>query len=107
MESRRHSLRASAAAVVVPKSVLGADGRAQPGVVGVGACGTADMGRFVSNQDCAVAAVCDVAKSRVETAAKTIGGNVASYGDYRLASRRGRGGRGGGAAAPQPAAVAS
>ncbi|MGD0499152.1 MAG: Gfo/Idh/MocA family oxidoreductase [Bryobacteraceae bacterium] len=83
MESRRQFLRTSAAAMAASKSVLGANDRVQLGVIGVGTRGTADMGRFVQNQDCAVVAVCDVAKSRVETAAKTIGGSVASFGDYR------------------------
>jgi predicted dehydrogenase len=65
------------------KSVLGANDRVQLGVIGVGSRGTDDMGRFVANQDCAVVAVCDVAKSRLETAVAKSGGTVASYGDYR------------------------
>jgi predicted dehydrogenase len=83
MESRRDFLRTSAAATAASKSVLGANGRVQLGVIGVGSRGTDVMGRFVANQDGAVVAVCDVAKSRLETAAAKIGGNVASCADYR------------------------
>ena len=83
MESRRDFVRTSAAAMAASKSVLGANDRVQLGVIGVGSRGTDDMGRFVANQDCAVVAVCDVAKSRLETAVAKSGGTVASYGDYR------------------------
>jgi predicted dehydrogenase len=76
-------LQVSAAAVAVARSVTGANERIQLGVIGTGTRGTSVMSRFAANQDCAVAAVCDVSKSKVESAAAKIGGGVAAYGDYR------------------------
>ncbi len=83
MESRRHFSRTSAAAMVASKSILGANGRVQLGVIGVGARGTDDMGRFVADEDCSIVAVCEVSKSKLAAAAAKTGGKAASYGDYR------------------------
>jgi hypothetical protein len=78
-------LRTSAAAMVASKSILGANDRMQLGVIGVGARGTDDMGGFVANRECSVVAVCEVSKRKLAAAAAKMGGNVASYGDYRRA----------------------
>jgi hypothetical protein len=64
-------------------SLLAANDGAPLRIIGVGARGTDDMGRFAANQDCSVVAVCEVSKSELAAAAAKIGGDVASYGDYR------------------------
>jgi predicted dehydrogenase len=83
MENRRNFLRTSAAVIAASNTVLGANDRVQLGVIGTGSRGTSVAGIFVTNQDCAVVAACDVAKSRMEAAVAKLGGKAATYGDYR------------------------
>ena len=83
MESRRQFLRTSATAMAASKGVLGANERIQLGVIGTGIRGSDVMSRFIKNEDCVVVALCDVAKNKLASAAATIPGNVATYGDYR------------------------
>jgi FlaA1/EpsC-like NDP-sugar epimerase len=83
MESRRQFLQTSAGAMVASNTVLGANERIQLGVIGTGTRGTSVASKFVMNEDCAVVAACDVARSKLDSAAAKIAGQVATYGDYR------------------------
>ncbi|MBI3680334.1 MAG: Gfo/Idh/MocA family oxidoreductase [Acidobacteria bacterium] len=83
MKDRRNFLRASAAAAAASSSVLGANDRVQLGIIGAGSRGMQVHGAFATHSDCVVVAACDVARSRLDQAATTIGGKVVTYGDYR------------------------
>jgi len=74
--------------MVASKSVLGANEKIQLAGISMSTRGTDNMGRFIANQDCAIVALCDVAKSKLEAAAKDRGGKVATYDDYRRVLHR-------------------
>ena len=52
-------------------------------VIGTGTRGTMVNRFFRSHADCEFVAACDVRKTRLDAAIKTIGGNVQGYSDYR------------------------
>ena len=83
MENRRRFLQATAAAAVTSRSVLGANDRIQMGIIGTGWRGMDVRGFFQRHSDCVFVAACDVVKSKLDEAAKTIGGKVDTYSDYR------------------------
>lgn len=83
MENRRRFLQVSAAAAVVPRTVLGANDRVQMGVIGTGTRGLQVWGGFSQHADCVFIAACDVDKARLDAAVQKIGGKVDAYGDYR------------------------
>jgi predicted dehydrogenase len=67
--------------------VAGANGRLTLGFVGVGGQGlnahVSLCKKFAQENNIALAAVCDVSKTRVEEAKKVIGGDCAGFDDYR------------------------
>lgn len=83
MNSRRQFLGASAAAAVASRTVLGANERIQIGLIGAGGRGMLMQSAFAKNSGNVFVAVCDVDRTRVDEATTKIGGNVATYTDYR------------------------
>ncbi|MCX6614790.1 MAG: Gfo/Idh/MocA family oxidoreductase [Acidobacteria bacterium] len=83
MQNRRAFLISSAATAAMSRSAVGANDRIQIGVIGVGVRGEHMQGVMGANPDCAVVAVCDVFQPTREKVAAKIGGNVATYVDYR------------------------
>ncbi|MCB1125429.1 MAG: Gfo/Idh/MocA family oxidoreductase [Verrucomicrobiae bacterium] len=96
--NRRRFLAAAGSAalapMIVPSSVLGADGRAAPseritmGVVGWGMQGPGNTNAFLNQRDCQVVAACDLDKKHLESAVGTVNrkyGNqdCKAYNDYR------------------------
>ncbi|MCX6904928.1 MAG: gfo/Idh/MocA family oxidoreductase, partial [Verrucomicrobia bacterium] len=96
--SRRRFLAAAglavAAPVIVPSSVLGADGATAPSnritmaSVGWGMQGPGNTGSFMNQKDCQVVAVCDLDKNHLERAANSVNGHYKNqdcktYHDYR------------------------
>jgi predicted dehydrogenase len=83
MESRRTFLKASAAAAVVSKTVLGANDRVQMGIIGPGWRGMTVWGCFAKHADCVFIAAADVNSKTLAASAQKIGGKVDTYSDYR------------------------
>ncbi len=87
MESRREFIKtmamASAAVASASHKILGANDRVRMAVIGTGSRGSMDTRFFMSHADCEFVAACDVRKTRLDAAIKTIGGSVQGYGDYR------------------------
>ncbi len=83
MESRRTFLKASAAAAVVSKTVLGANDRVQMGVIGPGWRGMTVWGCFSKHADCVGVAAADVNSKTLAASAQKIGAKVDTYSDYR------------------------
>ncbi len=64
--------------------VLGANDRVRLGVIGTGNRGRQVMEFFLQQQDCEIAAVCDVSKSTMDEAnAKLLGGKASTQQDFR------------------------
>ena len=82
METRRRFLKASAAAAVVSRSVLGANDRIQMAIIGTGMRGNQVYGSFSQHKDQVFVAACDVARDRLDQFA-TRAGKVDTYTDYR------------------------
>ena len=98
---RREFIRLSTAAVaglgfpnIIPASALGADGKIAPsnritlGCIGLGGMGSGNMNSFLGQNDCRVVAVCDVDKSHLERAKKTVDSKYSNqdcvtYKDFR------------------------
>jgi predicted dehydrogenase len=86
METRREFIKTMAAAAAVTSTsrrILGANDRIRMAVIGTGSRGSMDTRFFMSHPDCEFVAACDVRKTRLDQAMKTIGGSVQGYGDYR------------------------
>jgi hypothetical protein len=86
MENRRQFIKTmamTAAVASTSRSVLGANDRIRMGVIGVGTRGTMVNRFFRSHADCEFVAACDVRKTWLDQAIKTIGGTVQGYSDYR------------------------
>jgi predicted dehydrogenase len=90
--SRRRFLHATAGGVVLSGPLLGARARVQGandrvriGVIGTGARGTMVAGFFRRQEDCAIVAACDVARTRLDRFIEQSGGGppVDAYEDYR------------------------
>ncbi|MBU6401694.1 MAG: Gfo/Idh/MocA family oxidoreductase [Verrucomicrobia bacterium] len=94
----QHHLRAALAAasfpLVVPGSVLGAEGNVAPsnriaiGCIGVGPQGRGDLGNFLNQPDARVVALCDVARRNLDQAVNQVqqryaGQGCATYHDFR------------------------
>ena len=91
MENRREFMKTVAMAAAVtsaPRNVLGANDRVRMAVIGTGSRGTMVNGFFRTHADCEFVAACDVRKTRLDQAVKTIGGSVQGYGDYRRVLER-------------------
>ena len=71
MESRRSFLKASAAAAVVSRSVLGANDRIQMAIIGTGERGEQVHRAFTWHKDQVFVAACDVVRRCAPTAART------------------------------------
>jgi predicted dehydrogenase len=87
METRRQFMKtmaATAAAISTSsRPILGQNDKVRMAVIGVGTRGTMVNRFFRSHADCEFVAACDVRKTRLDEAIKTIGGRVEGYGDYR------------------------
>jgi predicted dehydrogenase len=83
MENRRAFLKASAAAAVVSRSVLGANDQVQMGIIGVGTRGNQVYESFMRNKDVTFIAACDVQKNRLDQFVQKAGGKMVATGDYR------------------------
>ena len=86
MADRREFMKTmamTAVAATASRSVLGQNDRVRMAVIGVGTRGTMVNRFFRSHADCEFVAACDVRKTRLDAAIKTIGGNVQGYSDYR------------------------
>jgi predicted dehydrogenase len=83
MHGRRSFLAGSAVTAAVSRSGLGANDRIQMGVIGAGTRGAYMQGVLGGNPDCAMIAVCDVYRPNREKVAEKIGGQVATFVDYR------------------------
>jgi predicted dehydrogenase len=90
--SRRGFVRtaaAGAAGAALARSVspalgtLGANDRISIASIGVGGQGTAHLKEMLKMSDIRVAAVCDVDRSHLEAAARLVGGDVRTTGDFR------------------------
>ncbi len=88
------ALVASAFPTIIPSSALGQDGAVAPsnrvtlGVIGCGPQGRGDMGNFLNQKNCQVAAVCDVKKDQLELARAAVNGkyenqDCRTYHDFR------------------------
>jgi len=87
-------LAAAAVPAIIPASALGKEGRVAPsnrialGCIGLGPQGRGDMAGFLAQPDVQVVAICDVAKTNLETARSQVNqkyqdNGCASFGDYR------------------------
>ena len=93
--NRRHFLKAAGAALVlptfVPSSVFGQNSpskRITLGAIGWGMQGPGNTKNFLGQKDCQVVAVCDLDKTRLGNAVKTVNDSYSnndckSYHDYR------------------------
>ena len=83
MESRRKFLQTSAMAALASGSALGANDTIRLGLIGCGRRGGQIRNSIARHSDCVFTTACDVDQSRLEKAASAIGGDVATYTDYR------------------------
>jgi predicted dehydrogenase len=91
--TRREFLKTASAALaapmIVPSSVLGADGQTPPsgrinlGIIGCGGMGRANLGECTKHPDVVVTAACDVWKTRRDAVAAQFKGTCKTYADYR------------------------
>ncbi len=96
--SRRGLLRGAAglaAISVVPAHVLGGEGRTAPSetmthaIFGVGGMGQGHIGYVMGDRQARLLAVCDVDKTRLDSALKRIGEGCKGYADFRHVLDRG------------------
>jgi predicted dehydrogenase len=92
METRRGFMKtvAATAAAISTSShqILGQNNKVRMAVIGTGTRGTMVNRFFRSHADCEFVAACDVNKTKVAAAVKTIGGSVQGYTDYRRVLER-------------------
>lgn len=91
--TRREFLKTASAALaapmIVPSSVLGADGQTPPsgrinlGIIGCGGMGRSNLGECTKHSDVVVTAACDVWKTRRDAVAAQFKGTCKTYADYR------------------------
>ena len=74
---------AGVAAATSARRVLGANDRIRVGFIGTGNRGDQLLKPTLQEKDAEVVAVCDVYKPYLERAATRVGGDVATYGDFR------------------------
>ena len=82
MENRRSFLKATAAAAVVSRSVLGANDRIQMAIIGTGERGAQVHRAFTQHKDQVMVAACDVASDTLDEFVTRVG-KMDTYKDYR------------------------